>query len=75
MIERAGIRKRANLDEQNAFRRLQKMASQQNLRMVQLAQMIVTAERTVQDCDARNPLCQQGLESIGAVVIDRLACF
>lgn len=51
VIERAKgiLMKRANLDEQNAFRRLQKMASQQNLRMVQLAQMIVTAERTVQE--------------------------
>lgn len=51
IIERAKgiLMKRANLDEQNAFRRLQKMASQQNLRLVQLAQMIVTAERTVDE--------------------------
>jgi len=51
LIERAKgiLMKRANLDEPNAFRRLQKMASQQNLRLVQLAQMIVTAERTVEE--------------------------
>lgn len=51
LIERAKgiLMKRANLDEQNAFRRLQKMASQQNLRLVQLAQMIVTAELTVEE--------------------------
>ncbi|MEN6495844.1 MAG: response regulator [Thermoguttaceae bacterium] len=51
VIERAKgiLMKRAGLDEQNAFRRLQKMASQQNLRLVQLAQMIVTAELTVRE--------------------------
>jgi len=51
VIERAKgiLMKRANLDEQNAFRRLQKMASQQNLRLVQLAQMIVTSENVIND--------------------------
>jgi response regulator NasT len=51
VIERAKgiLMKRANLDEQNAFRRLQKMASQQNLRLVQLAQMIVTSENAIND--------------------------
>jgi response regulator NasT len=45
-IERAkGIMmKKANLDEQDAFRRLQKLASDKNLKLVEIAKMIVTAD-------------------------------
>ncbi|MDB5388329.1 MAG: response regulator with putative antiterminator output domain [Planctomycetaceae bacterium] len=50
IIERAkGIMmKRASLDEQQAFRRLQKLASEKNLKLIGLAQMIVTAEEAMQ---------------------------
>ena len=39
--------KRAGLDEQDAFRRLQKLASDKNLKMVRVAEMIVTAEEAM----------------------------
>ena len=46
VIERAkgAVMKRACLDEQGAFRRLQKLASDKNLKMAEAARMIVTAE-------------------------------
>jgi response regulator NasT len=46
LIERAkgALMKRATLDEQSAFRRLQKLASDKNLKMAEVARMIVTAE-------------------------------
>lgn len=45
VIERAKgmLMKSAGLDEQDAFRRLQKLASDKNLRLVDVAHMIVTA--------------------------------
>jgi two-component system, response regulator PdtaR len=46
LIERAKgvLMKRGALDEQGAFRRLQKTASDKNLKMVEVARMIVTAD-------------------------------
>jgi response regulator NasT len=46
VIERAKgiLMKKTSLDEQEAFRRLQKLASEKNLRLVELARMIVTAD-------------------------------
>jgi response regulator NasT len=50
VIERAKgiLMKRVKLDEQDAFRRLQKTASERNLKMIEVARMIVTAEETFQ---------------------------
>jgi two-component system, response regulator PdtaR len=50
VIERAkGIfMKKTGLDEQEAFRRLQKLASEKNRKLVDIAQMILTAEEAVQ---------------------------
>ena len=50
IIERAKgiLMKKVNLDEQDAFRRLQKMASEKNLKLVELARMIVTADEAFQ---------------------------
>ena len=36
--------KRANLDESAAFRRLQRLASERNLKLIQIAGSIVTAD-------------------------------
>jgi len=49
IVERAKgvLMKRAGLDEQDAFRRLQKLASDKNLKMVRVAEMIVTAEEAM----------------------------
>jgi two-component system, response regulator PdtaR len=49
-IERAKgiLMKRASLDEPGAFRRLQKTASDKNLKLVEAAKMIVTAEEAFQ---------------------------
>jgi response regulator NasT len=46
VIERAkgALMKRVGLDEQGAFRRLQKLASDKNLKMAEVARMIVTAD-------------------------------
>lgn len=46
IIERAKgvLMKRAGLDEQDAFRRLQKLASEKNRKLVDIASMIVTAD-------------------------------
>ena len=38
------LMKKVNLDEQDAFRRLQKLASDKNLKLVEIAKMIVTAD-------------------------------
>jgi response regulator NasT len=46
VIERAKgiLMKKVGLDEQDAFRRFQKLASEKNLKLVELARMIVTAD-------------------------------
>ena len=50
VIERAKglLMKRASIDEPEAFRRLQKLARDKNQRLVEIAQMIVTAEEAFQ---------------------------
>jgi response regulator NasT len=50
VIERAKgiLMKRASLDEQEAFRRLQKLASEKSRKLVEIAQMILVAEEAVQ---------------------------
>lgn len=50
LIERAKgiLMKRGQLDEPTAFRRLQKLASDKNLKLVKVAEMIVTAEEAMQ---------------------------
>jgi response regulator NasT len=50
IIERAKgiLMKKTNLDEQEAFGRLQKIASEKNLKLVELGRMIVTAEEALQ---------------------------
>ena len=50
IIERAKgiLMKKARLDEQDAFRRLQKLASDKNLKLVEVARMIVTADEAFQ---------------------------
>jgi response regulator NasT len=50
VIERAKgmLMKRAGLDEQEAFRRLQKTASEKSRKLIEIAQMIVIAEETLQ---------------------------
>jgi len=49
IIERAKgvLMKRAGFDEPDAFRRLQKLASEKNLKLVRVAEMIVTAEEAM----------------------------
>lgn len=49
LIERAKgvLTKRAGLDEEAAFRRLQKLASEKNLKLVELARTILTAEEAL----------------------------
>jgi response regulator NasT len=42
------LMKKVNLDEQDAFRRLQKLASDKNLKLVEVARMIVTADEAFQ---------------------------
>ena len=46
LIERAKglLMKKAELDEADAFRRLQKLASDQNRKLVEIARMLLTAE-------------------------------
>jgi two-component system, response regulator PdtaR len=50
LIERAKgiLMKKAGLNEEEAFRRLQKLASEKNLKLVQLSRMILTAEEAFQ---------------------------
>jgi len=54
VIERAKgiVMKRAALDEPDAFRRLQKLASAKSVKLVEIARMIVTAEEA---CDLEDP--------------------
>ncbi len=49
LIERAKgvLMKRSRLDESSAFRRLQKLASEKNLKLIELARMILTAEEAI----------------------------
>jgi response regulator NasT len=49
VIERAKgiLMKKAQMDEQAAFRRLQKLASEKNLKLVELARMILIAEEAL----------------------------
>lgn len=53
MVERAKgiLMKRAQLDEQAAFARLQKLASEKNHKMVEIARIIVTAEEAFTAAD------------------------
>ena len=46
IIEKAKgiLMKKAGLDEHDAFRRLQKLASDKNRKLIEIAQMILTAE-------------------------------
>lgn len=48
-VERAKgvLMKRAGLSEQDAFRRLQKLASDKNMKMIRVAEMIVTVEEAM----------------------------
>jgi response regulator NasT len=50
VIERAKgiLMKKAGLDEQDAFRRLQKLASDRNRKLVEIAHIIVTADEALQ---------------------------
>jgi response regulator NasT len=50
VIERAKgiLMKRGALDEQEAFRRLQKLASEESRKLIDIAQMILLAEKAVQ---------------------------
>jgi two-component system, response regulator PdtaR len=50
LIERAKgvIMKKAAMDEHDAFRRLQKLSSDKNLKLVEIARIIVTAEEALQ---------------------------
>ncbi|HEV3255321.1 MAG TPA: response regulator [Gemmataceae bacterium] len=49
VIERAKgiLMKKTGLDEQDAFRRLQKLASEKNRKLVEIAQMVLTAEEAL----------------------------
>jgi response regulator NasT len=49
LIERAKgvLMKRSGLDEASAFRRLQKLASEKNLKLIELTRMILTAEEAL----------------------------
>lgn len=54
VIERAKgiLMKRTQLDEQEAFRRLQKLASEKSRKLVDIAQMVLVAEEAVQPPEA-----------------------
>jgi response regulator NasT len=56
VVERAKgvLMRRAALDEQTAFRRLQKMASDRNRKLVDVAQMILVAEEAMQPEDVKS---------------------
>ena len=53
VIERAKgiLMKKGKLDEPEAFRRLQKLASDKNQKLVEIASMIVTAEEAFQSLE------------------------
>jgi response regulator NasT len=50
VIERAkgALMRRAGLDEPEAFRRLQRLASEKSRRLIEIAQMILIAEEAAQ---------------------------
>jgi response regulator NasT len=50
VVERAKglIMKRAGLDEAEAFRRLQKLAREKNLKLAEIAKIVITAEEAYQ---------------------------
>jgi response regulator NasT len=56
LIERAKglLMKRAGLDEHEAFRRLQRLASERNRKLVEVATMILTAEEAFQPVDRKS---------------------
>jgi two-component system, response regulator PdtaR len=56
VIEKAKgvLMKKGKLDESDAFRRLQKLASEKNQKLVEIASMIVTAEETFQSLETRS---------------------
>jgi two-component system, response regulator PdtaR len=56
VIEKAKgvLMKKTGLDEHQAFRRLQKLASDKNRKLVEVAQMILTAEEAFQSPDQRD---------------------
>ncbi len=41
------LMKKASLDENDAFRRLQKLASERNLKLVEIARILVTADEAL----------------------------
>ena len=55
VIEKAKgiLMKKAGLDEHDAFRRLQKLASDKNRKLIDIAQMILTAEEALEPSTAR----------------------
>ena len=55
IIERAKgiLMKVGQMDEAIAFRRLQKLASEKNKKLVEIAQMILTAEQAFQTSDRK----------------------
>jgi response regulator NasT len=55
IIERAKgiLMKKANLDEPNAFRRMQRLASDKNRKLIEIAHMILTAEEAFQEANKR----------------------
>lgn len=55
IIERAKgvLMKKANLEENDAFRRLQKLASDRNRKLIEVAHMILTAEEAFQPPDKK----------------------
>ena len=56
LIERAKglLMKRAGLDEHEAFRRLQRLASERNRKLVEIASMILTAEEAFQPAERKS---------------------
>jgi two-component system, response regulator PdtaR len=62
-IERAKgvLMKRAGIDEPDAFRRLQKLASEKNLKLVRVAEMIVTAEEAMQSLSLASQLSRAAM--------------
>ena len=54
IIERAKgiLMKKVQLDENDAFRRLQKLASDKNLKLVEISRMVLTADEAFQPTSA-----------------------
>jgi response regulator NasT len=59
VIERAKgvLMKQAKLDEEEAFRRLQKMATQKRRRMVEIAEMILVSDEALRDAPEKRQPC------------------